>query len=151
MRDCSIQRRNQKLLEESSSPALGPEQESELRAAAVKLARSVGYRNVGTVEFLYQPDQQTFAFLEVNPCLQVEHPVTEMTTGLDLVKLQLHVAAGGHLDGEPPPTSGHAIEVRLNAEDPERGFAAAPGAVERLHAARRDLACESTPASPRAT
>jgi acetyl/propionyl-CoA carboxylase alpha subunit/acetyl-CoA carboxylase carboxyltransferase component len=132
VRDCSIQRRNQKLIDESSSPALGPEQERELRAGAVKLARSVGYRNVGTVEFLYQPEQQTFAFLEVSPRLQVEHPVTEMTTGLDLVKLQLHVAGGGPLEGEPPPASGHAIEARLNAEDPERGFAPAPGTVERL-------------------
>ena len=131
VRDCSIQRSNQQLIEESNSPALGPEQERELRAAAVKLARSVEYRNVGTVEFLCQPDQQTFALLGVKPCLQVGHPVTEMTTGLDFVKLQLHVAGGGHLEAEPPPTSGHAIEVRLNAEDPERGFAAAPGTVER--------------------
>jgi len=132
VRDCSIQRRNQKVIEESSSPALSSEQEGELRAAAVKLARLVGYRNAGTVEFLYQPDEQAFAFLEVNPRLQVEHPVTEMTTGLDLVKLQLHVARGGRLEGEPPPASGHAIEARLNAEDPERGFAPAPGTVELL-------------------
>src|ERR1019366_9114615 len=99
---------------------------------AVNLARSVGYRNVGTVEFLYQPDQQAFAFLEVNPRLQVEHPLTEVTTGLDLVKLQLHVAGGGHLEGEPPPAFGHALEAQLNAEDPERNFAPAPGTVERL-------------------
>jgi acetyl/propionyl-CoA carboxylase alpha subunit/acetyl-CoA carboxylase carboxyltransferase component len=132
VRDCSIQRRNQKVIEESSSPPLNAEQERELRAAAVNLARSVGYRNAGTVEFLYQPDEQAFAFLEVNTRLQVEHPVTEMTTGLDLVKLQLHVAGGGHLEGEPPPASGHAIEARLNAEDPERGFAPAPGTVELL-------------------
>jgi acetyl/propionyl-CoA carboxylase alpha subunit/acetyl-CoA carboxylase carboxyltransferase component len=132
VRDCSIQRRNQKLIEESSSPALSAEQERELRATAVNLARSVGYRNVGTVEFLYQPDQQSFAFLEVNPRLQVEHPLTEVTTGLDLVKLQLHVAGGGHLEGEPPPAFGHAIEAQLNAEDPERSFAPAPGTVERL-------------------
>ena len=132
VRDCSIQRGNQTLLKESSSPALAPEQEREMRAAAVKLFRSVGYRNVGTVEFLYQPDQRTFGFLDVTPCLPVDHPVTEMTTGLDLVKLQLRVAAGGHLEGKPPPASGHAIEVRLNAEDPERGFAPAPGTVEQL-------------------
>jgi acetyl/propionyl-CoA carboxylase alpha subunit/acetyl-CoA carboxylase carboxyltransferase component len=132
VRDCSIQRCNQRLTEESSSPALNPKQERELRSAAVKLARSVGYRNVGTVEFLYQPEQRTFAFLAVKPCLQVDHPVTEMTTGIDFVKLQLHVAGGGHLEAEPPPASGHAIEVRLNAEDPERGFVPAPGTVERL-------------------
>ena len=93
--DCSIQRGNQKLIEESSSPALSADQEHELRATAVNLARSVGYRNVGTVEFLYQPDQQAFAFLEVNARLQAEHPLMEVTTGLDLVKLQLHVAGGG--------------------------------------------------------
>jgi acetyl/propionyl-CoA carboxylase alpha subunit/acetyl-CoA carboxylase carboxyltransferase component len=132
VRDCSIQRRNQKLIEESSCPALSVEQERELRAAAVTLARSVGYRNVGTVEFLYQPDEQAFAFLEVNTCLQVEHAVTEVTTGLDLVKLQLYVAGGGHLEGEPPPASGHAIEARLQAEDPEQGFAPAHGTVELL-------------------
>ncbi|MDQ3644840.1 MAG: ATP-grasp domain-containing protein [Actinomycetota bacterium] len=132
VRDCSIQRRNQKVIEESSSPVLSAEQEGELRAAAVKLARSAGYRNAGTIEFLYQPDEEAFAFLEVNPRLQVEHPVTEMTTGLDLVKLQLHVARGGRLEGEPPEESGHAIEARLNAEDPEQAFAPAPGTVELL-------------------
>jgi acetyl/propionyl-CoA carboxylase alpha subunit/acetyl-CoA carboxylase carboxyltransferase component len=132
VRDCSIQLRNQKVIEESCSPALNAEQEGELRAAAVNLARATGYRNAGTVEFLYQPDEKAVSFLEVNPRLQVEHPVTEMTTGLDLVKLQLHVALGGRLDGEPPAASGHAIEARLNAEDPERGFAPAPGTVELL-------------------
>ncbi len=132
VRDCSIQCRNQKVIEESGSPALSAEQEDELRAAAIKLARLAGYRNAGTVEFLYQPDEEIFTFLEVNPRLQVEHPVTEMTTGLDLVKLQLHVARGGRLESEPPPARGHAIEARLNAEDPERGFAPAPGTVELL-------------------
>jgi acetyl/propionyl-CoA carboxylase alpha subunit/acetyl-CoA carboxylase carboxyltransferase component len=132
VRDCSTQRRNQKLIEESSSPALSAEQERELRAAAVDLALSVGYRNAGTVEFLYQPEHQAFAFLGFNTGLQVEHSVTEVATGLDLVKLQLHVAGGGHLEGEPPRPSGHAIEARLNAEDPERGFAPAPGTVELL-------------------
>ncbi|HZI90688.1 MAG TPA: carboxyl transferase domain-containing protein [Thermoleophilaceae bacterium] len=132
VRDCSIQRRNQKVIEESSSPALSAGQEGELQAAAVNLARSAGYRNAGTVEFLYQPDEKTFSFLEVNPRLQVEHPVTEITTGLDLVKLQLRVAMGARLDGEPPAASGHAIEARLNAEDPERDFAPSPGIVELL-------------------
>ena len=132
VRDCSIQRRNQKVIEESSSPVLDDDQELELRAAAAKLAGSAGYRNAGTVEFLYQPDEKIFAFLEVNPRLQVEHTVTELTTGLDIVKLQLHVARGGRLEGEPPPAVGHAIEARLNAEDPEQDFAPSPGTIELL-------------------
>ena len=131
-RDCSIRRGSRKLIEESSSPVLGAEQEGELRAAAVDLARSVGYRGAGTVEFLYRPDERAFMFTGFTACLQAEHVVTEMTTGLDLVKLQIHVAGGGHLEGEPPTPSGHAIEARLNAEDPERGFAPAPGTIELL-------------------
>ncbi len=132
VRDCSIQRRKQKVIEESSSSALTGEQDRRLRVAATELARAAGYRNVGTVEFLYQPAEDAFAFLEVNPRLQVEHPVTELTTGLDLVKLQLQLAAGGRLEGEPPAVAGHAFEARLNAEDPERGFAPAPGTIELL-------------------
>ncbi len=93
---------------------------------------AAGYRNVGTVEFLYQPEERALAFLEVNTRLQVEHPVTEAMTGLDLVKLQIHIAAGGRLEGEPPSARGHAIEARVNAEDAERGFAPAPGTVELL-------------------
>jgi acetyl/propionyl-CoA carboxylase alpha subunit/acetyl-CoA carboxylase carboxyltransferase component len=132
VRDCSIQRRKQKVIEESSSPVLGPQQERELRTAAVDLIRAAGYRNAGTVEFLYQPEEDILTFMEVNTRLQVEHPVTEVTTGIDLVKLQLHVARGGRLGGEAPPASGHAIEARLNAEDPERDFAPSPGTVELL-------------------
>ena len=132
VRDCSVQRHHQKLIEESASTALSPEQDRQLRAAAVTLAERAGYRNAGTVEFLYQPASGTFAFLEVNARLQVEHPVTEMTTGLDLVKLQLHVAREGRLVGEPPAPRGHAMEARLNAEDPDRGFVPAPGRVEVL-------------------
>ena len=132
VRDCSTQRRNQKVLEESASVVLSADQEDELKAAAAALARAAGYRNAGTVEFLYQPAERLLSFLEVNTRLQVEHPVTELVTGLDLVKLQLHVAAGGRLEGDPPPAAGHAIEVRLNAEDPERGFAPAPGTIELL-------------------
>ncbi len=132
VRDCSVQRRNQKVLEESSSTALDDDQARDLAASAAELARLAGYVNAGTVEFLYQPESDTFAFLEVNTRLQVEHPVTELTAGIDLVKLQLHVAAGGRLDGETPVAAGHAIEVRLNAEDAERGFSPAPGRIERL-------------------
>ena len=112
--------------------ALDPDQQRELGEAAVRLAKVAGYRNAGTVEFLYEPAERRFAFLEVNTRLQVEHPVTELTTGADLVKLQFHVAAGGRLDGPPPEPWGHAIEARLNAEDPERGFAPAPGTIDVL-------------------
>ena len=132
VRDCSMQRRNQKVIEESHCIALTPEQDRELREAACRLAALAGYTNAGTVEFLYQPEQQRFAFLEVNTRLQVEHPVTELTTGLDLVKLQLHVAAGGRLEGDAPPTDGYAIEARLNAEDPQREFAPSPGTIETM-------------------
>ncbi len=132
VRDCSMQRRNQKVIEESHCVVLSAEQDLELREAACRLALAAGYSGAGTVEFLYQPGEQRFSFLEVNTRLQVEHPVTELTTGLDLVKLQLHVAAGGRLEGQPPPTEGYAIEARLNAEDPQRGFAPAPGTIETL-------------------
>jgi acetyl/propionyl-CoA carboxylase alpha subunit/acetyl-CoA carboxylase carboxyltransferase component len=132
VRDCTIQRRHQKILEEAPSPALSPEQDQALREAAVRLSEAVGYFNAGTVEFLFEPEINRFSFMEMNTRLQVEHPVTECTTGLDLVKLQIHVARGGRLEGEPPRTIGHAIEVRLNAEDPDNGFAPAPGAIERF-------------------
>ncbi len=132
VRDCSIQRRNQKVIEESASPLLSPEQIAELKASAERLALAVGYRGAATVEFLYHPADRRFAFLEVNTRLQVEHPVTELVTGTDLVRLQLHVAAGGKLDGPGPVESGHAVEARLNAEDPDRDFAPAPGRITRL-------------------
>ena len=132
VRDCTIQRRHQKILEEAPSPALSPEQDQALRDAAVRLSKAAGYSNAGTVEFLYQPEINRFSFMEMNTRLQVEHPVTECTTGLDLVKLQIHVALGGHLQGQAPPTTGHAIEVRLNAENPHNGFAPAPGTIERF-------------------
>jgi len=132
VRDCSVQRRSQKLIEESASPVLPPDLEETLRRSSVDLLLASGYRNVATVEFLYQPAERALAFLEVNTRLQVEHPVTEETTGLDLVKLQLHIATGGRLEGDPPPARGHAVEARVNAEDPERGFAPAPGTVELL-------------------
>jgi acetyl/propionyl-CoA carboxylase alpha subunit/acetyl-CoA carboxylase carboxyltransferase component len=130
VRDCTVQRRHQKILEEAPSPALSPEQDRALREAAIRLSQATGYHNAGTVEFLYEPEINRFSFMEMNTRLQVEHPVTECTTGIDLVKLQIHVARGGRLEGEPPRTIGHAIEVRLNAEDPENGFAPAPGVIE---------------------
>jgi acetyl/propionyl-CoA carboxylase alpha subunit/acetyl-CoA carboxylase carboxyltransferase component len=127
VRDCSIQRRHQKVIEESGSTALDAAAEEAVKAAAVRLMSAAGYHNAGTVEFLLDPGSGRFLFLEVNTRLQVEHPVTEETTGVDLVKLQLHVAAGGRLTGQPPPVRGHAVEARLCAEDPEQGFAPAPG------------------------
>jgi acetyl/propionyl-CoA carboxylase alpha subunit/acetyl-CoA carboxylase carboxyltransferase component len=132
VRDCSIQRRNQKVIEESASTALAPGTEAAIKSAAVRLSEAVGYRSAGTVEFLVEPATQEFFFMEVNARLQVEHPVTEATTGLDLVKLQLRVAQGQRLEGEPPPPRGHAIEARLCAEDPEQGFTPAPGRIEML-------------------
>ncbi|MDR6863863.1 carboxyl transferase domain-containing protein [Phycicoccus sp. 3266] len=132
VRDCSVQRRNQKVIEESSSPVLGPEQVAEVKAAAERLAIAVGYAGAGTVEFLYHPGEKFFAFLEVNTRLQVEHPITEATTDTDLVKLQIHVASGGRLEGERPVEVGHAVEARLNAEDPDRDFAPSPGRIALL-------------------
>lgn len=132
VRDCSLQRRNQKVIEESRSPALDERQEREIAQAARRLVLEAGYSGAATVEFLYEPEERRFSFMEVNARLQVEHPVTEAVTGLDLVKLQLHVAAGGRLEGEPPAPSGHAIEARLCAEDPALDFAPAPGKVALL-------------------
>ncbi len=132
VRDCSVQRRNQKVIEESASPVLSAEQTAELKASAERLAVAVGYCGAATVEFLYHPGEQLFAFLEVNTRLQVEHPITECTTGVDLVHAQLSVASGTKLEGTPPVERGHAIEARLNAEDPDRDFAPAPGRIVRL-------------------
>ncbi|XVV00237.1 carboxyl transferase domain-containing protein [Actinosynnema sp. CA-248983] len=132
VRDCSVQRRNQKIIEESASPVLSPDQVEDLKASAERLALAVGYRGACTVEFLYHPGDRQFAFLEVNTRLQVEHPITEITTGFDLVRAQIHVAAGGKLEGDKPVEWGHAIEARLNAEDPDRDFAPGPGRIERL-------------------
>ncbi|HEU5266803.1 MAG TPA: biotin carboxylase N-terminal domain-containing protein, partial [Jatrophihabitans sp.] len=132
VRDCSVQRRNQKVIEESASPLLTAEQTDELKASAERLAQAVGYCGAGTVEFLYHPGEKSFAFLEVNTRLQVEHPITEITTGTDLVRLQLHVASGGRLAGAKPAEVGHAIEARLNAEDADRDFAPSPGRIELL-------------------
>jgi len=132
VRDCSVQRRHQKVIEESSSPVLPAGRADELKAAAERLAVAVGYCGAATVEFLYRPSDGLAAFLEVNTRLQVEHPVTELTTGMDLVKAQLQVASGQKLTGQRPPEQGHAIEARLNAEDADRDFAPAPGRIARL-------------------
>ena len=132
VRDCSVQRRNQKVIEESASPVLDEAQVGELKASAERLAIAVEYSGAGTVEFLYHPGERFFAFLEVNTRLQVEHPITEVVTGTDLVRLQIHVAAGGRLEGHRPDEVGHAVEARLNAEDPDRDFAPAPGRIAHL-------------------
>ncbi|KAF0846038.1 ATP-binding protein [Nocardia caishijiensis] len=132
VRDCSVQRRNQKVIEESASPVLSAEQTADLKASAERLAIAVGYCGAATVEFLYHPGDQLFAFLEVNTRLQVEHPITEITTGFDLVHAQIRVASGIKLEGSAPAERGHAIEARLNAEDPDRDFAPAPGRIVRL-------------------
>lgn len=131
VRDCTVQRRNQKIIEESASPLLTPEQTAEVKASAERLALSVGYRGAATVEFLYHAADRLFAFLEVNTRLQVEHPITEVTNEFDLVKAQIHVANGGRLT-DRPVEFGHAVEARLNAEDPDRDFAPAPGLITRL-------------------
>jgi acetyl/propionyl-CoA carboxylase alpha subunit/acetyl-CoA carboxylase carboxyltransferase component len=132
IRDCSVQRRYQKVIEESGSTKVGPAAEAALRDAAVRLFSAAGYRSAGTAEFLVDPLTQQFMLMEVNTRLQVEHPVTEMTTGIDLVKLQLHIARGGSLPPSPPAVTGYAIEARLDAEDPEHGFVPTPGRVSAL-------------------
>jgi acetyl-CoA carboxylase biotin carboxylase subunit len=131
-RECSIQRRYQKLIEEAPSAALTPELREAMEAAAERACRAVGYRNAGTFEFLLGTDG-TFSFIELNARLQVEHPVTELCTGIDLVRCQLEVAAGEPLRSTGrAPRRGHAIEIRLNAEDPSRDFLPAPGTVTRF-------------------
>ncbi|MFF2505041.1 acetyl/propionyl/methylcrotonyl-CoA carboxylase subunit alpha [Streptomyces sp. NPDC058067] len=129
-RDCSLQRRHQKVVEEAPAPGLTPELEASLRDMAVRAARATGYRGAGTVEFLVAGD--TAHFLEMNTRLQVEHPVTEAVFGVDLVALQLRVAEGEPLDETPPAPHGHAVEARLYAEDPAAGWAPQTGTLHRL-------------------
>lgn len=128
-RDCTIQRRHQKLVEESPSSALTPRLRRRITESAVALASRVGYRSAGTIEYIVDEARQEFFFIEMNTRIQVEHPVTEMLTGLDLVALQIRIAAGEPLPIEQSQIrfTGHAIECRINAEDPERGFLPQPG------------------------
>jgi acetyl-CoA carboxylase, biotin carboxylase subunit len=134
-RECSIQRRHQKLIEESPSAALTVEAREEMEAAAERACVAVGYRNAGTFEFLLGPDG-SFYFIELNARLQVEHPVTELCTGIDLVREQLHVAAGEVLSATGrAPRRGHAIELRINAEDPEHDFRPSPGRIDHFQPA----------------
>lgn len=133
-RDCSIQRRHQKLLEEAPSPALDEKLRRDMAVAAVKAVRAVDYRNAGTIEFLLDTDGK-FYFMEMNTRVQVEHPVTEQITGVDIIKEQLRIASGEPMScaGDAPfAPNGHAIEFRINAEDPENGFRPCPGTITRL-------------------
>jgi len=131
-RDCSVQRRHQKLLEEAPSPVLDEATRSAITDAALALARALHYENAGTVEFIYDPSTGKFFFIEMNTRIQVEHPVTEMLTGTDLVCEQIRVAAREPLSfRQVPPHSGCAIEMRINAEDADCGFRPSPGTLER--------------------
>lgn len=130
-RDCTVQRRNQKLVEESPSPVITDEQRQQMCDDAVRLAKAADYHNAGTVEYVYDIDRKQHFFLEMNTRLQVEHPVTEMVTGLDLVRQQILVASGEELafSQDDIKLEGHAIEVRINAEDWENGFSPSPGKI----------------------
>lgn len=136
-RDCTAQRRNQKLVEEAPSPVLTPEIRERMFQSAVRLCEAVNYRNAGTIEFVFDNVSREFYFIEMNTRIQVEHPVSEMITGIDLIKLQLLIASGIplELDQSDIRISGHAIECRINAEDPRQNFMPSPGKVEYFRAA----------------
>ena len=133
-RDCSIQRRHQKVLEEAPSAAISDELRSRMGEVAVRAARAVGYENAGTIEFLLDKNKE-FYFMEMNTRIQVEHPVTEAVTGMDLIKEQIRIADGQPLNirQEDIRISGHAIECRINAENPEKNFMPCPGTIRELH------------------
>ena len=133
-RECSIQRRHQKLIEESPSPAMNPKTRKELGARVVEALEQIGYSSAGTVEFLMDEDGSIY-FIEMNARIQVEHPVTEMVTSFDIVKEQIRVAAGdpGSFQGDGRRLRGHAIECRINAEDPSRNFQPSPGLITAYH------------------
>ncbi len=133
-RDCSVQRRHQKVLEESPSCAIGGNLRARMGAVAVAAARAVGYENAGTIEFLLDGNKD-FYFMEMNTRIQVEHPVTEMVTGIDLIKEQIRIAAGLPLSfsQEDIKVSGHAIECRINAENPKKNFRPSPGTIQEVH------------------
>ncbi len=133
-RDCSIQRRNQKLIEESPCPVMKPELREKMGAAAVAAAHACGYENAGTIEFLLDKDDN-FYFMEMNTRIQVEHPVTELVTGVDLVKQQLLIASGEEISfgQDEVKITGHAIECRINAENPQFNFRPSPGTIDALH------------------
>jgi acetyl-CoA carboxylase biotin carboxylase subunit len=134
-RDCSIQRRHQKLLEEAPCPVLAPDTRKKLGRAALRAADAVKYRSAGTVEFLYDEQTTSFYFMEMNTRIQVEHPVTEEVTGIDIIKEQIRVAAGEKLSFNQKDIQmrGHSIEFRVNAEDPARDFTPSPGRMEWVH------------------
>jgi acetyl-CoA carboxylase biotin carboxylase subunit len=139
-RDCSLQRRYQKIVEEAPSPAVSPELREAFCEAAVRIAKQIGYENAGTVEFLLDQDQGRFYFLEMNTRIQVEHPVTEMISGIDLVKEQFRVASGDSFSvtQEEIKLTGHAIECRINAESPNAGFAPCPGRIRQWNVPERE-------------